>query len=375
MVTTNKARFVDTPGALDEFIRSLDQHDVIAIDTEFVRERTYYPQLCLIQVAAGDQIWCLDPITIEDTQALFTALNEPSRLKIFHSGRQDLEIFFNETEQLPRPVFDTQIAAALLGRPDQIAYAGLVQEFYDCKLDKSSSRTNWAQRPLSAQQLEYAGDDVRYLEGVKRRLEEELQAKGREPWLQEECERLTEVQLYVNDPDMMWQRIKGVADLDPAEAARAVKLAAWREITAQSRNLPRGWVIKDDRLIALARANPKSMANLSLVEGLSPSLVRRHGEEILDAGRRSSHDRDMDLGPKKQKLSSGGKTLLRELADTLSVVASKYEVSSTLIASRRELESAIGGAQELRLFDGWRRELFGDLVKQKVAEYSKSRAS
>ncbi|MFT4583400.1 MAG: ribonuclease D [Gammaproteobacteria bacterium] len=371
MATTNSARFVDTPEALDEFLRTLDDHDVIAVDTEFLRERTYYPQLCLLQVAAGDQIWCLDPITIADTQPLFAALNDPRRLKVFHSGRQDLEIFFNETEQLPQPVFDTQIAAALLGRPDQIAYAALVQEFYDCKLDKTSTRTNWAQRPLSPQQLEYAADDVRYLEGVKKRLEDELQAKGRESWLQEECERLTDTQLYVNEPALMWRRVKGVVDLHPEEVAIAVKLAAWRETTAQSRNLPRGWVLKDDRVIALVRANPKTLAELSLVDGLAPSLVRRHGEEILDVVRSPSGEQELELGLRRQKLSGADKTLLRELADALGVIASKHEVSSTLIASRRDLELAISGTQNLRLFDGWRSELFGDLVRQKTAEHLK----
>ena len=135
------------------------------------------PELCLIQIAAGDSIWCIDPLAIEDLSSLFKVLGSPSRQKIFHAARQDLEIFFNETKRIPAPLFDTQIAAALLGRPDQIAYAGLVAEFYDLDLDKSASRTNWAQRPLSTRQLEYAADDVRYLEGVKRRLEEELDGK------------------------------------------------------------------------------------------------------------------------------------------------------------------------------------------------------
>jgi ribonuclease D len=371
VITSAQARYVDTPELVDEFLFVLEQHPAIAVDTEFVRERTYYPELCLIQVATGDSIWCIDPITIVDTTSLFVAFNAPQRLKIFHSARQDLEVFFNETGRIPEPLFDTQIAAALLGRPDQIAYAGLVAEFYSRELDKTSSRTNWAQRPLTTRQLDYAADDVRYLEGVKLRLQSELEERGRGSWLVEECARLGELERYANDPTTIWRRVKGVAKLGPQELNIAAALAAWRERLAQARNLPRGWVLKDDRLLALARSGPGSTSALSAIEGLAPGLIRRHGAEMLevietaDPGLVSAHEAN------PPKLTDAGKSLLKELLNTLQQVAKDCEVSSTLIASRRDIESAICGSMEVRLYQGWREELFGETVRKRIVSSNK----
>ena len=363
-------RYIDSPDLLNECLQFLNEHSVIAIDTEFIRERTYYPELCLIQIAAGDSIWCIDTLAIEDLSSLFKVLGSPSRQKVFHAARQDLEIFFNETKQIPAPLFDTQIAAALLGRPDQIAYAGLVAEFYELDLDKSASRTNWAQRPLSTRQLDYAADDVRYLEGVKRRLDEELDAKGRSGWLAEECLRLTELPQYENDPATAWRRVKGISKLDTAARGIAAGLAAWRERSAQQRNLPRGWVIKDDRLLAIARAAPISSAELRAIDGLAPGLLRRHGSEILatvqaPATGLSELD-DLSL----PRLKAAGKALLQELLDELRKCAQSNQVSSSLIATRRDLESALCGRTAIRLYGGWRNELIGDSVRNQIESNS-----
>lgn len=363
-------RYIDSPDLLNEFLQILTEHSVIAIDTEFIRERTYYPELCLIQIAAGDSIWCIDTIAIEDLSSLFQVLSSPSRQKIFHAARQDLEIFFNETTQIPAPLFDTQIAAALLGRPDQIAYAGLVAEFYDLDLDKSASRTNWAQRPLSTRQLDYAADDVRYLEGVKRRLEEELDARGRSGWLAEECLRLTELPQYENDPMTVWRRLKGISKLDPTARGIAAALAAWRERSAQQRNLPRGWVIKDDRLLAIARAAPVSNAELRAVNGLAPGLLRRHGSEILETVQAPTTDLSEIGDFSLPRLTSAGKSLLQVLLEALRNCAESKQVSSSLIATRKDLESAICGRTAIRLFEGWRNELIGDSVRIQIESNS-----
>ena len=364
-----QAEYVDTPERLNEFLRVLDDHLVISIDTEFIREKTYYPRLCLIQIAAGSSIWCIDTLVIEDLSSFFHDLCSPRRLKIFHAARQDLEIFFNETGKIPGPLFDTQIAAALLGRPDQIAYAGLVAEFYQLDLDKSSSRTNWAQRPLSDRQLDYAADDVRYLEGIKQTLEDELIEHGRLKWLAEECLRLAETELYDNNPTTVWRRVKGIAKLEPEPLAIAAALAAWREKNAQVRNLPRGWVLKDDRLIALARAAPSSTAQLQAVGGLAPGLIRRYGADLVDTIRTPVTNLTADDGMHLPRLTAAGKTLLQSLLVALGNCAKDNLVSGSLISTRRELELAVCGNTQIRLYEGWRNELFGDCVRNRIASH------
>ena len=367
------AQYVDTPQRLNDFLRAVDESPVIAIDTEFVREKTYYPQLCLIQVAAENSIWLIDTLVIEDLSSFFQALCNPPSLKVFHAARQDLEIFFNETGRIPSPLFDTQIAAALLGRPDQIAYAGLVAEFYAIELDKSSSRTNWARRPLSASQIEYAAADVRYLAGVKTKLEDELIAKGRSEWLAEECLRLGETELYDNNPSAVWRRVKGIAKLEPDRLGIAATLAAWREMNAQQRNLPRGWVLKDDRLLAIARAAPNSTAQLHAIDGLAPGLLRRHGSELLQAiqapATQLTGANDMHL----PRLTGAGKLLLQNLLVALRHCSETNLVSSSLIATRRELESAICGRTAIRLYEGWRNNLFGYSVREAIAAHAASK--
>jgi len=373
MNATTGAHYIDSADQLAEFLGGLDEHAVIAIDTEFIRERTYYPQLCLLQIAVGDSIWCVDTLAIDDLSPLFDALNRPSRLKIFHAARQDLEIFFNETRCIPAPLFDTQIAAALLGRPDQIAYAHLVSEFYALDLDKTSSRTNWAQRPLTERQLEYAAADVRYLGGIKQRLEAEIQHRGRETWLREECTRLGNLGLYENDPDNAWRRGKGVGKLETNQLGIAVSLAAWRETSARARNLPRGWVLKDDRLVALSRAAPSSKAELLSIGGLASGLVRRHGAELLDTINTAQTNAAYADEVRLPRLTDSGKSLLQELLGALRRCAEENEVSAALIATRRDVEMAICARTEIRLYDGWRNDLFGDFVRDEVAGRGRSR--
>jgi len=362
--------FVNTAALLAGFIRSLDSHEVIALDTEFMRERTYFPSLCLLQVAAGDSIWCIDPLAFDDLTPLFRALDNPARVKIIHAARQDLEIFFIATGRVPAPLFDTQIAAALLGRSDQIAYAALVSEFYALELDKSSSRTNWAQRPLSDRQLKYAADDVRYLEGVKRRLEDEIHHKGRSSWLEEECARLGNLGLYEHDPLLAWRKVKGIAKLESAQLRIVGALAAWREICARSRNLPRGWVVKDDHLIALACAAPRSKSELRAIAGLTPSLIRRHGEELLTAinAPETNCVQVDELG--SRRLTVVGKNLVQDVLRALRQCAQDNEIAAALISTRRDIEMAICGRTDLRLYQGWRDGLFGEFVRQHIAVHS-----
>lgn len=367
----SEVEYVDTPERLSEFLRALDEHSTIAIDTEFIREKTYYPQLCLIQIAAGNSIWCIDALALDELSAFYREICNPSRIKVFHAGRQDLEIFFHETAQIPAPIFDTQIAAALLGRPDQIGYAALVTEFYHIELDKSSSRTNWARRPLTDRQLDYAANDVRYLLGIKDKLTEELYARGRSDWLAEECCRLVDTKLYKSDPANVWRRIKGVAKLMEAEKRNiAVGLASWREIEAQKRNLPRGWVLKDDRLVAISQAAPSSDDQLHAISGLAPSFLRRYGRKLLKVIRVSRTGVNVSDECFPRRLTTAGKKLLGDLLKALKRCAEDNSISGNMIASRKDLELAICGQVSLRLYEGWRNNLFGKVIRRQIASAS-----
>ncbi len=370
MNESGRTHYVDSSAMLDEFLQALDGEKAIAIDTEFMRERTYFPKLCLIQVALSDSVWCIDPLALEDPSLLFGALHDPAREKVIHAARQDLEIFFNETGRIPTPLFDTQIAAALLGRPDQIAYGGLVGEFFSIDLDKTSTRTNWAQRPLTNSQLAYAAADVRYLKEIKCRLVEELRRKGRESWLEEECSGLCDPRRYENEPSIAWRRVKGVAKLDRGQLGTVRALAAWRERTARARDLPRGWVLKDDRLIALARTAPSSSSELLGVDGLAPGLVRRYGEELLATISGADTESFLPDAAQLPRLTDAGKSLVGDMLNALRKCAMDSEVSAALIATRRDVEMAVCGRSGIRFYEGWRKDLFGDFVRQRIAAHS-----
>ena len=357
--------YVDTTEGLAHLLQMLTGALHVAVDTEFVRERTYYPRLCLIQLAVDDVIWCVDPIALPDLTALYRALSAPGCVKTFHAARQDLEIFFNAHNEVPTPIFDTQIAAALLGRPDQIAYAGLVAELCSVALDKSSSRTDWSRRPLSTRQLDYAADDVRYLGDLQRLLERELEERGRKPWFDEECRRLTDRGLYIAEPADAWQRLKGMDKLNGAEFARAVALAEWRETTAKARDLPRGWVLKDDRLLALSRTTPRTLTALAETAGIAPGLVRRYGDALLELLNAPTLSRSAPP-PGKPRLNAAGKKLLQRLLDELRALCERQGISMSLVATRRELEMAVGQQADIRLYEGWREALFGAYVRAEV---------
>jgi len=206
-------QFIDTPQALSDFVAHLKTHDWIVIDTEFIRERTYYPQLCLIQIAAGEQMACIDPIALEDMSELFEVLNDPNIIKVFHAAQQDLEILYFASGKVPAPIFDTQPAASILGIGDQIGYAGLVEQTLGVSLAKAESRTDWSKRPLSKAQLDYAIDDVRYLQQMYPMLRAKLQAGGRLGWLNGDFEHLTSEETYQLNERERWQRVKGLQNL------------------------------------------------------------------------------------------------------------------------------------------------------------------
>lgn len=273
---------IDSDLALSQLCEQLQNCTWLAVDTEFERVNTYYPELCLLQVANGGITAVIDPLAIENLEPLYNVLYNPSIIKVFHAARQDLEIFFHIKSVLPDSIFDTQIAAALLGYDKQLSYANLINEALGVELAKTQTRTNWKRRPLHRSQLEYAADDVIYLGQVYELLSAKLIESGKMDLLEIECNALLRPEVYVPDPDTMWQKIREAKRLNGTSLAVLKKLAAWREITARMENQPRKWILDDYTLIDIARLSPASKDDLSRIKGMKEQVLNRHGATLLE---------------------------------------------------------------------------------------------
>jgi ribonuclease D len=342
--------------SLRAFCESVRETPFLALDTEFMRVRTYYPELCLIQVASADGIACIDPLAKLRFDPLLDVLHDPAITKVMHAGRQDLELFYLLDGRLPGPLFDTQIAAALLGFDDQIGYGRLVEQLLGVTLDKAHTRTDWAERPLSAQQLAYAAEDVEHLVTLYETLRSRLAARGRLGWLEEDARALLDASLYSVQPEEMWQRVKGQAGLrTPAQHNALALLAAWREREAMSRNRPRQWILKDAQLVALARTLPASRARLAVVPDLPRFVVERYASTLLEL---ISAARERGGGDRPPRDATDPEHVNR-LAALVRERAAEHELSPALLAPRRELTQLLRGERDLAVMRGWRAELIG----------------
>ncbi len=250
------AIWVDRHDELPALAQTLESQSVIGVVTEFLRERTFFPKLCLLQLAAGGRIWCIDTLRGGSLDQLVPALTAPQTRKVIHAARQDLEAFYLTTKRVISPVFDTQIAAGCIGLKPQVGYAELVKTLLDVTIPKGQTRTDWSKRPLTPEQLEYAADDVLYLGDIAEILTGRLREFGREHWASEDCAALQDPRLYEPEPDQAWGRLRGIGQLGPKPRARAKSLAIWREKLARERDLPRAWIIPDTAIFAVAQANP-----------------------------------------------------------------------------------------------------------------------
>ncbi len=330
----------------------------VALDTEFMRTKTYSARLCLLQVATPEVSACVDPFAVA-LDPLLAVLYDARTLKVLHAARQDLEVFFDLRQAVPTPVFDTQIAAALCGQDDQIGYSALVEKITGHKLPKVNQRADWAARPLVPDLLAYAADDVHYLRDVYRHFEQKLAELGRRDWLAEECAALADPALYRNDPDQAWRRLKQGKALAPAQQTILRMLAAWRERTAQQKDLPRGWVVPDPVLADIARAAPAAPEQLAAVPGAEPALVRRFGKEILEAVRIGREALPQRLWTEPPRLEPAQQSLLEKVSTRIQACAREQGVSATLLAPRREMVKFVLGEPDCALLRGWRHRLIG----------------
>jgi len=350
---------VGDAAALRAFIDAWPADSALALDTEFVRERTYYPRLCLIQVAATDRLALIDALAITDPGPLVALLTGPRRPKLLHAARQDLEALLPLTGAPIGPVFDTQIAAALLGFPAQIGYGDLVRQLLGVELSKGHARTDWARRPLSVEQLAYAADDVRYLPALAALLEERLGAAGRRDWMAEESAALGDIALYRVEPAEAWRRLKGLERLEPAAQGALRLLARWREERAMERDLPRGWVLPDAALFDIAQARPRRREELSRLASVPRTTAERAAAEILAvlAAKPAAAD-----GPATGTSRAGPGELrqLKALQQRLLAIAGELGLQPEVLATRRELTALVRGERELPILSGWRRSIVGE---------------
>ncbi|MGH8396631.1 MAG: ribonuclease D [Gammaproteobacteria bacterium] len=348
---------VETDDALSGLCMRLQATTWLALDTEFMRERTYYPQLCLVQIATPDIVACVDVLAIQTLDPLFDLLLNPQIIKVLHSARQDLEMFFHLTNRVPAPIFDTQLAASFAGFPDQAGYAAVVQGLLGVTLEKSHTRADWSRRPLLGAVLQYAADDVHYLREIYPLLRHKLENQNRLGWLQTETSRLTDAALYRPDPDTVWERLRGLQRLKPRQFAAAKALAAWRERQAMTANLPRQWIIKDEVLTDLARQLPTDVEALHSIRGIQESLIRKHGEELL-ALMTTAHG-DAKPAQSLERLTAQDEALVDALMAVVRIKGAEAGVSPAQLVTRNELEQLVRGRFDKEVLQGWRLETVG----------------
>jgi len=355
---------ITTDEDLLAFCEQVGKYDLLAIDTEFMREKTYYAKLCLIQVATPSMAVCIDPFCIKDLAPLLEILFHGQNVKIFHSARQDLEIFYDNWQKIPEPLFDTQVAATLLGYPDQIGYANLVQNLLDVHLDKTASRTDWSQRPLTDEQISYALDDVRYLVQLYPLMQKQLDEFGRLEWLDDDFNDLTNPKLYSKSPEESWKRVSGHGKLRAKQLVILKQLASWREETARLRDKPRKWIINDDILHAIIRQPPDTIEKLSRVRGINTSLVQKDGTEIvkLIATARDIPESKWPSIKPQVRLTPDEDALADIMMTYLKYIAAAEKISPSALATRKEIEKLARGEHDIPLLNGWRKQLAGDAL-------------
>ncbi|WP_457092694.1 ribonuclease D [Microvirga sp. P5_D2] len=356
---------ITSTDALAAACQRLAAHPFVTVDTEFLRETTYYPKLCLIQMAGPNpaDAYLIDPLAEGMSLEPFMALMaDPNVVKVFHSARQDLEIVWNLGGIVPAPLFDSQVAAMVCGYGDSVSYEQLVNDLAKAKIDKSSRFTDWSRRPLSDAQLTYAISDVTHLVSVYQSLMDQLQKNGRLDWLAEEMSILTSPETYQADPDNAWRRLAGRLR-KPKEIAVLMEVAAWREREAQNRDVPRGRILKDDALIDVATSAPRSVEALGRLRSIPNGFERsRTGGEILEAIERGL-SRDPTTVPTPERSRGRGNTgaVVDLLKVLLKAVAEQEGVAPKIVATVEELEAiAESDTADVPSLHGWRRALFGE---------------
>jgi ribonuclease D len=355
--------YVTDTESLAELVAQLRTAPGVAIDTEFMREKTYFARLCLIQLASDEVTAIVDPLAIADLSPLRALLTDPAVVKIFHAGSQDLEIFYRLFGVATAPIFDSQVAATLAGFPQQVGYGALVKEVMGVTLDKGDTYTDWAKRPLSETQIEYALNDVRYLPEIRRRLLAEMEREGRIEWLASDFARLEDPATYQVVPRELWRRVKRISSLNRRQLAVAREVTAWREHEAQRRDVPKRWVVGDESIIEIARRAPKSGDELFAIRGVSDKVGRGAQQGLLAAVAAGCAVGDDDLPTLDKRRRPVGDVdgAVDLMVALVRLRAREHGVAMPLMASRDDLERLAAGEKEASpLLEGWRKKMVGD---------------
>ncbi len=355
----------------------LAKSDFVSVDTEFMRENTYWPELCLVQIANSEEAAAIDPLAdgIDLSPLLDLLTDNEDVLKVFHAGGQDVEIIYNATGRTPHPIFDTQIAMMAISQSEQIGYSNLVESWLGLSIDKGARFTDWSRRPLTERQIEYAIGDVTHLSKIFPKMLKRLVKTGRGEWLDQEMEKLADPENYRNDPSQAWKRIKAVGR-NAAMLGRLKAIAEWREHEAQSKNIPRGRIARDETLADIASHPPKQQADLAKVRGLSQGWKDNEiGRRLMTTIANAEPLPDDEMPPRTPRGAPLGKegALVADLLKLLlKIRAREIDAAARLLARSDELELLAAGVRKnLAVLQGWRYEVFGkdavDLVEGKLA--------
>ncbi len=352
---------IDEPARLAKACGGIAPGELICIDTEFVRTTQFSPRLCLTQIAAGNQIYCIDELAEIETAPLWDILCAGKGLRVLHAAKQDMEVAWVRHKRLPEPLFDTQIAAALVGQPAQVGYAGLVKALLDIDVDKTHTRADWSLRPLAPELIAYAASDVLHLPVVYQMLREQLEKLGRYAWAVEDSARMVDPALYIVDPDVAWRRLVGIPRLPVAAQLRARRLARWREEYAYRADRPRQWILSDKSLLDIAMRRPRNEAELAGCAEVPAGVARRQGEAIL--GELDVAAREYDSGTdlvQEARPELVDPAQLKRLGRVVEEIAKSLAIAPEILATRKDLTAAIRGDLEIRPLSGWRRPVIGE---------------
>ncbi len=357
--------YIDTTEKLREFAIKISNSSWVALDTEFLREKTYYAKLCLIQIEAEGKRACIDPLLIDDLTPLNNLLGNPDITKVFHAAHQDIEILSQVTGVMPAPIFDTQVAASVLGYGDQMGYARLVEQMLNVKLSKTQSRTDWTRRPLKKIQLEYAIDDVRYLAQIYPKMLETLTSRNRLNWLNKDFSRAVDPKTYALNPRERWKKVRGNQVLNSQQLAVLREFASWREEKAEKSDVPRKWIISDDILLDFARQQPSSPEAIGDIRGINPAQIKKHHKQWLSLIKKAQSlpESEWPIPPRSKKPTANQNLLIDLLMLVIQLQAKKHGLTAAAIATRKQVATMVQ-AHKNRLSDDWR----GELVNNEFAQ-------
>ncbi len=359
-------QYIDTPEKLGQLCSKIQQEKWLALDTEFLREKTYYPKFCLLQIATLEWVACVDPLVLPSLDMLFEVLSSRDIVKVLHSCQQDFEIFYHLTGSILEPVFDTQLAAPVLGVQDNPGYAMLVSTYLNINLDKAHTRTDWSIRPLSEDQLKYAADDVIYLAQIYQIMIKKLAEMGRSDWLKEDFNKLLQPDLYDIPVENAWLKIRGKNKLTGKQLSVLQYLAVWREKTAKKENKPRGWLLKDDLLLDIARLQPITMSEFFKVRNMNMRTAKLHGRRLCELVKQAQNQAPIKLheNGKPAKKTPGQEAIIDVLGAIVRVRADQNSLNPSILATRKDIEKLLIEDQSCSLLKGWRYEMAGKELLQ-----------